>query len=148
MIFSAPFLAGALGSVFTSESIPTWYAQLDKPSFNPPAWVFGPVWTALYLMMGWSCYRIWSAVAKERDKRMALVAYWIQLGLNALWTPLFFGLKSPEAALAVIAILWLMIILTIRLFGKIDKKAAFLLLPYLGWVSFASLLNGAIAYLN
>lgn len=142
------FLAAALGSAFTTGAIDTWYATLNKPFFNPPNWVFGPVWTLLYLLMGISLYLIWITKTDKKTKRQALTFFFIQLGLNALWSILFFGLKSPSAALVGIIVLLIAICLTIRNFLRVSKLAAWLLIPYLAWVSFATILNLSILLLN
>jgi len=141
-------LTGASGAIFTSPAIPTWYAQIRKPSFNPPNWLFGPVWTTLYIMMGIAAYLVWRSSNAEPRKKKALLIFLAQLALNALWTPLFFGLHNPLAGLVVIIILWLAILLTIILFWKISKTAGALLLPYLAWVGFATMLNASIFLLN
>ncbi|OGE33683.1 TspO protein [Candidatus Daviesbacteria bacterium RIFCSPHIGHO2_02_FULL_36_13] len=133
--------AGVLGSFFTISSIPTWYVTLNKPFFSPPNWVFGPVWTILYILMGYSLYLVWK-------KKKVPSIFWIQLILNASWSIIFFGMKSPSLALINIAVLWIAIVLTIKSFYKINKLAAYLLYPYLAWVSFASILNYSIWILN
>lgn len=133
-----------LGSLFTMSSVSTWYATLPKPSFNPPSWVFGPVWTILFLMMAVAAYLIWKKGWKHREVRVALYVFIGQLALNLLWSVLFFGLHSPLAALYEIIILWLAILLTILVFYKISKPAAYLLIPYILWVTFAAVLNFAI----
>lgn len=133
--------AGLLGTYFTISAIPTWYATLNKPSFSPPNFLFGPVWLILYTLMGISLYLIWS-------KRKVPSVFWVQLFLNALWTPVFFGLKNPFLGLLIILALVISILLTIKEFLKINKTSAFLLAPYLAWVSFATLLNYNIWILN
>ncbi len=140
--------AGYIGSLFTSPSIPTWYASLNKPSLAPPNWVFFPVWTALFLMMGISLYLLWTQALKDRKAKIALIFFAVQLGLNILWSILFFGLKSPLSALIEILILWLAILLTIIKSLKVSKAAAILLLPYILWVSFAAVLNFFLWKLN
>jgi tryptophan-rich sensory protein len=142
------FLAAALGSAFTIGAIDTWYVTLNKPFFSPPNWVFGPVWTLLYLMMGISLYLVWITKIDKKTKRQAITFFFIQLGLNALWSILFFGLKSPSAAFVGIVLLWLAIFLTIKNFLKISRVAGWLLIPYLVWVSFATILNLSILLLN
>jgi len=140
-------LAGIIGSVFTMPAIGSWYAGLKKPSFNPPNWLFGPVWGLLYLLMGISLYLVWSK--KElAGAKTALIFFAIQLLLNTLWSIIFFGLRLPLAAFLEILVLWLFILLTILKFFPLSKVAAYLLIPYLFWVSFASLLNFYIARLN
>ncbi|MDD3421595.1 MAG: tryptophan-rich sensory protein [Methanocellales archaeon] len=141
-------LAGIIGSFFTFPSIQTWYAALEKPSFNPPNWLFSPVWITLFILMGVSLYLVWSSGAKTRYVKIALTLFGIQLILNILWSIIFFGLKSPFYAFIEIAILWVAILLTIFKFFKISKTAAYLLIPYLLWVSFAAVLNFSIWVLN
>jgi len=133
--------AGVLGSFFTTSSIPTWYTSLNKPFFSPPNWVFGPVWTILYIMMGASLYLVWI-------KAKVPAVFWVQLVLNALWSIIFFGMRNPALAFVDIIALWIAIFLTIKYFYKINKLAGQLLLPYLLWVSFASVLNFFIWQLN
>lgn len=133
--------AGILGSFFTVSSIPTWYATLNKPEFSPPNWIFAPVWTILYILMGYSLYLVWT-------KKKVPSIFWIQLILNATWSIVFFGMRNPSLALVDIVALWVTIVLTIKAFYKINKTAAYLLLPYLLWVSFASILNLMIVLLN
>ncbi|MFT7183853.1 MAG: benzodiazapine receptor [Oceanicoccus sp.] len=139
--------AGFIGAIFTFSSVDTWYLTLNTPSWNPPSWVFGPVWTTLYTLIGISAYLIWRNKDKIK-KKLALQVYGIHLVFNALWTILFFGLKNPGFAFAEILILLSLIITTIVLFWRIDKRASYLLLPYLGWVTFASYLNFTIWQLN
>lgn len=139
-------LAGLIGSLATFQNVKTWYPTLVKPSFNPPAWLFGPVWTLLYIMMGAALFLVWESPA--RDKRAAVVFFFLQLALNALWSVVFFGMHSPKGGLAVIAALWALIIATMITFFRINPAAGWLLAPYLAWVSFASVLNAAIWRLN
>lgn len=139
-------LAGIIGSIFTSSSIPTWYALLSKPSFSPPNWVFAPVWTILYALIGISAYLIYAS--KSRHKNRALFVFGAQLVLNALWSIVFFGSRSISGGLYIIIAMWLLIMATILMFYKIDKRAAYLLVPYLLWVSVASILNYYILILN
>lgn len=133
----------------TQSSIETWYPTLIKPFFNPPNWLFAPVWTLLYVMMGVSAGLVWSKmeVVPVLVKK-ALWVFAIQLILNALWSFLFFGMCNPFLAFIEILLLWLMIFETIKLFKPIDALASKLLIPYLLWVSFATLLNGSIWWLN
>lgn len=133
--------AGLIGSLFTFSAIPTWYATLNKPFFSPPNFVFGPVWTTLYFLMGVSLYLVWM-------KKKSLTIFWIQLFFNVTWSLVFFGLKNPLLAFINIIFLWTAIFLTIKHFFRISKLAAYLLVPYLLWVSFASILNLAIVILN
>ena len=139
-----PFLASAIGGLFTASSVSTWYVELSKPSFNPPSWIFGPVWTILYLLMGISLYLVW---IKKYDKP-AFIVFGVQLVLNALWSILFFGIKSPFFAFIEIILLWLAILITIVYFYRINKISAYLLIPYMLWVTFAAVLNFAIFILN
>ncbi len=141
-------LAGIIGSVFTTPSIAGWYAGIIKPSFNPPAWIFGPVWTTLFLLMGIAAFLIWKKGLDRKDARIALGIFIGQLVLNTLWSILFFGFHSPGGAFIEIIFLWLAIIATIIAFAKISRSAAWLLAPYILWVSFAMYLNYAIWTLN
>ncbi len=143
-----PQFAGLIGSFFTMPQIYSWYSTLVKPSFNPPNWVFGPVWTLLYILMGISFYLVWQSEAAQKIKSKAMTIFIGQLILSIFWSIFFFGLHSPGLALIEIVILWLGIIWTIEVFRHINKKAAYLLIPYILWVSFASVLNFAIWYLN
>ncbi|MBI1833495.1 MAG: tryptophan-rich sensory protein [Candidatus Andersenbacteria bacterium] len=136
-----PLAAGLIGSLFTAPEIPTWYVTLMKPSFSPPNWLFAPVWTGLYILMGIAFYRIWS-----RNGSTALFS--IHLIVNVLWSFLFFGLHSPLLGLLDIVILLTMIVTLILQFYKTDRTAAFLLVPYAAWVMFATVLNFAIWRLN
>lgn len=140
--------AGGIGTVFTVQSIPTWYSTLNKPVFSPPNYLFGPVWTVLYILMGISLYLVWKRGLKTGKVRSALYIFGIQLILNAIWSPIFFGLKNLLLALIVIIVMWIYILKTILVFLKIDKTAGYLLYPYLAWVSFASLLNFSVWLLN
>lgn len=133
--------AGILGSFFTVSAIPNWYSTLNKPFFSPPNWIFGPVWTILYILMGYSLYLVWI-------KKSIPTVFWAQLFLNFIWSIIFFGLKNPSLALVDIVALWVSIVLTIKAFSKINKTASYLLYPYLAWVSFAIILNLAIILLN
>jgi benzodiazapine receptor len=141
-------LAGLIGSLATVPSIPTWYESLKKPSFNPPNWIFGPVWTGLYTLMGISLFMVWQKRADHPQVKTALFFFFIQLILNALWSVAFFGLRSPLLGLIDIVLLWIAILLTIKSFFGISKTAALLLLPYILWVSFAVLLNFSLWILN
>ena len=141
-------LAGVLGSLFTSPQIPTWYASLQKPIFSPPNWLFAPVWIILFALMGISAYLVWNKGLENREVKISLLIFGIQLALNVLWSFLFFGLRSPFYAFFEIIVLWAAIALTILSFSKISKSAGLLLLPYLLWVSFAMILNYYIWELN
>lgn len=140
-----PLLAGAIGSVFTAKSVSTWYATLAKPAINPPNWLFGPVWTALYIMMGIALYIVWEA---KREKRKAFTLFGTQLALNAFWSILFFGMRQPFYAFIEIIALWAAILMTIISFYKVKRTAAYLLLPYILWVSYAAVLNYFLFALN
>lgn len=141
-------LAGSLGAIFTTPAINGWYATIQKPSFNPPNWIFAPVWTFLFFLMGVSLYLILEKDLKDKTVKSALLIFTGQFILNILWSVLFFGLQRPFDAFIEIIILWFAILLTIVQFYKIDKKAAFLLVPYLLWVSLASVLNFSVWILN
>lgn len=139
-------LAGIIGIPFNERSIDTWYDRLDKPSFNPPSWVFGPVWTTLYLLMAVAAWLVWRS--DDRRRRTALALFAVQLVLNAIWSPLFFGARLPGWALAEIVLLWVAVAVTTSWFWSIDRRAGALLVPYLAWVSFAAVLNAEIVRLN
>lgn len=140
-------LAGFLGSLFTTPAIPTWYQTLNKPFFTPPNWIFSPVWISLFVLMGISLFFVWRRSDHPQFKP-ALIFFFIQLILNTLWSIAFFGLKSPLLGLVDIILLWIAILLTVVHFLKISKLAGVLLIPYLLWVSFASLLNFSLWILN
>ena len=137
--------AGAAGSFFTMRSVDTWYAGINKPFFNPPDWIFAPVWTLLFILMGISFYLVW--INKKRDWT-AINMFGIQLALNMMWSMIFFGLRQPTYALIEIVFLWAAIMATIIKFHKISRVAAYLLIPYILWVSFAIILNISIVILN
>jgi tryptophan-rich sensory protein len=141
-------VASMIGNFVTLPHIPTWYAGLVKPSFNPPNWLFGPVWTLLFAMMAWSVFRILQQPAGTPGRSRALTAYWVQLVLNPLWSIAFFGLTSPLLGLVVIVPFLAAILVTIAWFWPLDRLASGLLWPYAAWVSFATLLNAAIWWLN
>ncbi|KKS94796.1 MAG: Tryptophan-rich sensory protein [Microgenomates group bacterium GW2011_GWC1_43_13] len=141
-------VAGGLGTIFTISSIPTWYATLNKPFFSPPNYLFGPVWTILYILMGVSLALIWQKGIKKKTVRDAMFLFGIQLLLNALWSPVFFGAKNLFLALIIIVLMWIFILKTILAFAKIDKTASYLLYPYIAWVSFATILNFSVWFLN
>jgi len=140
--------AGFIGSIFTTPAIPGWYAALVKPSFTPPNWLFAPVWTGLYLLMGISAFLVWRKSLDNHLVNSGLRIFILQLILNTLWSFLFFGLKSPLLGLIEIMLLWIAILLTIRSFLKVSNTAGLLLLPYILWVSFAAILNFSIWRLN
>ena len=141
-------LAGGIGSFFTMTEIPTWYAMLIKPTISPPNWLFGPVWTTLYILMGTAAWLMWRAAAPSVDKRRALALYVFQLILNALWSIIFFGMHALGVAFVELLILWSMIVVLIVLFMRISRPAGWLLVPYLAWVSFAGILNLMLWVLN
>ncbi|MDD5428285.1 MAG: tryptophan-rich sensory protein [Candidatus Omnitrophica bacterium] len=140
--------AGIIGAVFTQKSIPGWYEHIKKPSFNPPGWVFGPVWVTLYTMMGIAAYIVWKKGFQFSGVKAALTAFLIQLILNSLWSIVFFGGRSIGGALVVIVFLWLSILWTMAAFFLVSRPACFLLLPYILWVSFAVVLNIELFKLN
>ena len=140
-------LAGFLGSLFTIPAIPTWYKTLKKPFFTPPAWIFGPVWISLFILMGISLFVVWRRQDHPRFKT-ALIFFFVQLILNILWSAAFFGLRSPLIGLIDIVLLWVAILLTIQHFLRISKMAGLLLMPYIVWVSFAVVLNFSLWILN
>lgn len=143
----AAFVAAAIGGAATTSSVRDWYPALTKPSWNPPSWIFGPVWTLLYIMMGIAAWRVWLQRTLT-GARGALALYFLQLALNALWSVLFFGLRNPRFALVDIALLWVCLFVAQRSFWRIDRVAGWLWLPYLAWVTFAAGLNTAIVSLN
>ena len=146
---TVPTLVGVAGSFFTTaDSLNNWYAKLNKPPFNPPDWVFGPVWTTLYILMGIAAFLVWREGLDNKLVRLALLCFVVQLALNALWTPLFFGLRSPLAGLIDIVLLLSAIDLTTILFLRISKPAGLLLAPYILWILFATILNASIFLLN
>lgn len=141
------FLVAWVGANITTPQIPNWYANLEKPSFNPPSWVFGPTWTLLYLMMATAAWLVWRKEGFAGAK-LALGVYGVQLFLNGLWSPLFFGWQRPDLALINIVLMWFAILATILLFWRHHRVAASLLVPYLLWVSFATVLNASIWWMN
>ncbi len=147
VFLAASFTAATVGGLATAESVKTWYPLLNKPDWNPPPWIFGPVWTALYVMMSIAAWRVYQK-RNTQGANVTLALFFIQLCLNALWSILFFGLHSPGFALIEILILWgLLFNLQLR-FWTLDRIAGWLWLPYLLWVTFASILNGTIWWLN
>ena len=145
---AVPQIVGITSGLASAQGTRQWYPTLVKPSFNPPAWVFGPVWTVLYLMMGVAAFLVWRRGLDSDGVRLALTIFLVQLALNGAWSLLFFGLQSPGWALADILALWLAIGGTVWLFWRVAPAAGLLLLPYWAWVSFAAVLNGAIWSLN
>jgi benzodiazapine receptor len=141
------FLASGIGQLFTGGEPDGWYSGLRKPDFTPPGWVFGPVWTLLYILMGMAAWFVWLRRG-NRAVSVALVLFAIQLALNAAWPGLFFGLQSPRIAFAEIVVLWVAIVLTLSSFFGVSKLSGWLMVPYLAWVTFAAVLNLAIWRLN
>jgi benzodiazapine receptor len=141
-------LAGIIGAFFTTPAIPTWYAALNKPPFTPPNWVFGPVWTTLYFLMGIAVFLIWRQGFHTPQVRTALLIFGLQLLLNVIWSLAFFGLRSPTAGVMVIVFLWTTILWTMWKFYPLSWPAAILLTPYILWVSYAAVLNISIMVLN
>ncbi|MCM0665069.1 MULTISPECIES: TspO/MBR family protein [Flavobacterium] len=140
---------GYSASLVTRPSIETWYVTLEKPVFNPPNWIFMPVWTVLYIFMAIAAALVWDRIKEHTEEvKKALLFFIIQLILNAIWSYLFFGLKNPMLALVEIVLLWLMIYETYLKFVKINKTSGYLLIPYLAWVGFATVLNASIWWLN
>jgi tryptophan-rich sensory protein len=140
---------GYSASIITRPSVAEWYPTIEKPFFNPPNWIFMPVWTLLYIFMGVAAGLVWDKIKEQNaEVKKALGFFLIQLILNAIWSYLFFGLKNPMLALIEIALLWLMIYETYLKFIKINKTASYLLIPYLAWVGFATILNVSIWWLN
>lgn len=141
-------LTGFLGSHFTVASVTTWYAGLSRPFFTPPDWIFAVIWPSLYVIMGISAFIVWNSGIERKQVKAALWIFALQLVLNGLWTPIFFGLHLIGFALVEIVLLWIAILWTILAFQKISKPAAWLLIPYMLWVSFAVVLNASLFLLN
>jgi tryptophan-rich sensory protein len=145
---AVPLAVGGLSGFATAGGVATWYPTLVKPAFNPPAWVFGPVWTALYLTMGVAAFLVWKRGVDSAGVGVAMTAFAVQLVINGLWSVLFFGLQAPGLAFVDIVALWLAIGATVFLFWRVVPVAGWLMLPYWAWVSFAAVLNGSIWILN
>ncbi|MGG9963409.1 TspO/MBR family protein [Ferruginibacter sp. SUN106] len=143
-----PLLVGGISGYFTASGVEGWYAAANKPWFNPPNWIFAPVWTVLYILMGIALYLVWKTETIRAVKQMAIILFAVQLALNFFWSLIFFKLQQPGWAFAEIIAMWVMIVATILWFGKISSTAAWLMVPYICWVSFASVLNYAIWKLN
>lgn len=144
----ASFAAAGIGTLFTFKAIPTWYAALKKPPYTPPNWAFGPVWTILYILMGVSVYFVWQKGLATDGALLAFVLFWIQLILNAMWSFIFFGLKSKGGGVITIIVLWLLILATIIASFRVSGWAGALLIPNIVWVSIAAYLNAGIWVLN
>jgi translocator protein len=142
-----PLIIGGLSGMLSADGVSNWYLTLNKPTFNPPSWVFGPVWTTLYLLMGYSFYRIWMQPI-SKHKIISIRIFFIQLTLNFFWSIIFFRWHETGWATVEIILLWSSILYMIITFSKIDKTAGFLQIPYLLWVTFASFLSGSLWYLN
>jgi len=140
-------LVSGIGGIITATSVGSWYLSIEKPPFNPPNWVFAPVWTTIYVFMAVAGWRVWRKGHDARRHR-ALIAFGVQLGLNLTWSLLFFGLQRIDLAMVEISMLLVAIVTTTMLFGKIDRLAGALFVPYVLWVSFATLLNGSLWVLN
>ncbi len=149
VLFVALSLAvGAIGGFATASSVTSWYLTLNKPSFNPPSAVFAPVWTTLYILMALAAWRVWRSPAADDSRRRALILYGVQLALNLGWSLIFFGLRRPDLAMIEIVVMLAAILATTAAFARIDRPAAWMMAPYVAWVSFASVLNFAIWRLN
>jgi benzodiazapine receptor len=133
--------AGAIGAIFTTPAIPTWYAGLKKPAFTPPNSVFGPIWITLYLLMGIAVFMVWREGLNQEGVTIAFTVFWIQLVLNVLWSVIFFGLKSLLGGMVIIFLLWIAILVNIIMFFGVSPIAGGLLIPYIIWVSIAANLN-------
>lgn len=143
-----PLLVGATSGFFTTTGVGSWYQTIQKPSWNPPNWIFGPVWTTLYVLMGIALFLVWKADTSNEAKKPALILFALQLVFNFFWSFIFFNQHAIGWALVEIIGMWLMILATIFAFANISKTAAWLLVPYISWVSFASILNYTIWKLN
>jgi tryptophan-rich sensory protein len=142
------FLAAIIGNRLTDTNNDSWYAGLDKPPFNPPGWVFGVVWTVLYVLMAVAGWLGWRRGSGKSEVKTATTLYCVQLGLNVLWTGLFFAARAPLVALLEIVVLWAAIFAWMRQSAKLDGRTRWMILPYLAWTSFAALLNASIWWLN
>lgn len=143
-----PLFIGFASSYFTITGVESWFAGIEKPSWNPPNWIFGPVWTTLYVLMGISLFLVWKSGSSKETKRYALILFGLQLIANFFWSFIFFDQHLIGVAFAEIVVLWVLILLTTFSFAKINKAAAWLLVPYISWVSFAAILNFTIWRLN
>lgn len=143
-----PLAVGGISGLFTVTGVESWYQTINKPSWNPPSWVFGPVWTTLYVMMGVALFLVWKSGSSDILKRTAIILFAVQLMLNFFWSFIFFNQHQVGWALVEIIVMWIFILLTILAFGNISKVAAWLLVPYISWVSFATILNYTIWKLN
>lgn len=140
--------AGIIGAIFTRDAIRTWYVLLEKPALNPPSWIFGPVWTTLYTLMGIAVFLVIQKHWYRKEVKVAVSIFAVQLFLNALWSPVFFGAQETGIAFIIIVLMWISIIATMYAFSKVRKASVYLMVPYLMWVSFAAYLNFEIWRLN
>lgn len=143
-----PVAVGATAGFFTATGVDSWYQTINKPSWNPPSWIFAPVWTTLYVMMGIALYLVWKSDSSDNLKKTAISLFAVQLILNFFWSFIFFNQQQPGWALVEIIAMWVFILLTIFAFAQVSKPAAWLLVPYISWVSFATILNYTIWELN
>jgi tryptophan-rich sensory protein len=143
-----PLIIGFTSGFFSATGVGTWYQTIIKPSWNPPNWIFGPVWTALYILMGVALYLVWKQPDSQAQKTTAIIFFGVQLMLNFFWSFIFFKQHAIGGALIEIVVLWVFILITIFSFASINKLAAWLLVPYISWVSFAGILNYTIWQLN
>lgn len=139
---------GFFSGYYSGSAVTDWYTSLNKPFFQPPPWVFGPAWSVLYTLIGIALALVWHASGNEEQRGKAIRLFAFQLLLNLIWSPVFFKFQNPPVALGIIILMIFMILMTLNAFNKIDRRASLLMLPYLCWVCFATLLNGAIVYLN
>ena len=143
-----PVAAGAISGLFTTTEIPGWYQTINKPTWNPPDWIFGPVWITLYVLMGIALFLVWKSKADPIVKKTAIILFAVQLVFNFFWSFIFFKHHQIGWALAEIIVMWLFILLTIFAFARVYRIAAWLLVLYISWVSFATILNYSIWQLN
>jgi translocator protein len=142
------FAAGAVGTVYTLKEITTWYVTLAKPSWTPPNWAFGPIWSTLYVLMGIALFLVWREGLDRKDVRIAILVFAVQLVLNVLWSIIFFATHNIFGGLIFVIMLWISILINIIVFYRISKPAGLILIPYLIWVSIASYLNYSVFLLN
>ena len=148
LALAIPLAIGSSSAFFTVTGLDSWYQTIQKPSWNPPNWIFGPVWTTLYIMMGVALFLVWKQQDQNAAQRTAILLFAAQLILNFFWSLIFFKWQQPGWAFAELAVMWVLIILTIFQFSKLSNTAAWLLVPYISWVSFAGILNYTIWKLN
>lgn len=140
--------AGGIGGFFTAKSVKTWYPTLKKPRFTPPRWLFGPVWTTLYILMGISVFFVWRNGLDAPGVPLAFTLFWVQLAVNVVWSAVFFGMRNKAGGLVVIVALWLLILAAILTSFQVSAAAGGLLIPYILWVSIATYLNAGLWRLN